>query len=206
MSAPMAQQPQGGFLKFRVQLNSTPASAHRAPSSPIAPLSSSLALPFSPAAAAPPPSTPLSSPLAFPAPAPLAVPVPIPPSSPTAPIPTPLAAVPVPLYDSVDMVHAALSPRVGAWRAARTGFRFAATWVLPIPADDVLDEPFVRGAAQDVVGAVGMPFRCVLLFPLHHSHFVQTRADHTSFKHSLDRDTNTVVLNGHYADIHLRCT
>ena len=27
-----------------------------------------------------------------------------------------------------------------------------------------------------------------------------------SLEHSLDRDMNTVVLNGHYADIHLWCT
>ena len=172
MSAPMAQQPQGGFLKFRVQLNSTPASAHHAPSLPIAPLSSSLALPFLPTTT-PPPSTPLTSPFAFPTPMPLTAPAPVPPSSPTALIPTPLATVPVPLYNTVDMVHAALSPRVGAWRAACTGFHFMATWVLPIPMDDVLDELFERRVAQDIVGAVGMPFRCVLLFPLHRSNFVQ---------------------------------
>lgn len=61
----------------------------------------------------------------------------------------------------MSMMFTALEPWVGTWCAACMGFHFAVAWVLPVPMDNVLDEPFMRGAAQDIIGMVGMPFRCV---------------------------------------------
>lgn len=94
--------------------------------------------------------------------APPSTPVPVPARPPSSPAmmgggpPSPG----VPVYESVDRMYDDLAVMVARWRAARAEFRFKAAWVLWV-AGEVLDEPFVRGAAQDVVDTVGMPFRCV---------------------------------------------